>query len=115
MLSYVISMTKMDPEEFARATPEARRAQLLGVWEIGVLGLDWLEDLVTAERAEKLADGGFPHRYVTRIRHLRHLFEGGGVPGVGPFSRLHHAELHPDRIDSSGDDEPVTVEAWDQS
>ncbi|MEE1782822.1 hypothetical protein PUR71_07825 [Streptomyces sp. SP17BM10] len=117
MLGWWIGIAEVDPEEYDRVTPEQRRAALLARWEVGLNGLDWVEDLVAAGKAEQLLRGGYPSRYAARAEHVLPLLAEGAVPGsgAGQLSRVRALETHPERIAACPADRALTIEVWDQS
>jgi hypothetical protein len=48
-------------------TPEGTR---LAVWQTGIGGLDWLNDLVKAGKAIDLGGNGYPRRYTATAEYL---------------------------------------------
>ncbi|MEU9043617.1 MULTISPECIES: hypothetical protein [unclassified Kitasatospora] len=117
MLGWWIGITELGPQEYDHAAREERSAALLAKWEIGVAGLDWVQELVAAGKAEQLLRGGYPNRYSARAEHVLPLLTAGTVPGAGtgPFSRVLTVETHPERIAACPADRLLTIEAWDQS
>ena len=70
MLGWGISVHKQkvggeSPATFL--TPEGTR---VAVWQTGIHGLDWLEELVRAGKAIDLGGNGYPCRYTAPARYL---------------------------------------------
>lgn len=93
-------------------------------WETGVFGLDWLDDLVKADKAIDLGGNGYPNRYSVTAGILLPLLAEGLPSNRSPlvigddYSRPPgwngHLEMDPAALACSGD-ERLVVEAWDQS
>lgn len=88
----------------------------LASWEIGLGGLRWLDDLVTAGKAQKLRGDGYPTRYEGRaadvlplIADITNSINASSKPKLFP-PKLDQAKITvcpPDLI--------LTIDAWDQS
>ena len=97
----------------------------LAVWQTGLGGLEWLDELVKAGRAVDLGGNGYPRRYTVTAENL--------VPRVvdtAPGARSTWASAAGDALTTSWEgktvadraaakscrsDEWLLVEAWDES
>ena len=97
---------------------------MLAVWQTGLRGLEWIDDLVKVADAIYLGGNGGPSQYTARARHLL-----PALSPVPPHSRdvwLHdHDDILTDRwigktfidpqaIDECSADEWLLVVAWDE-
>ncbi|MGV9269048.1 hypothetical protein ACWDRR_30765 [Kitasatospora sp. NPDC003701] len=115
MLGWWIGISTQTPEQRDGAGDEARKAALLGHWEIGLGGLDWLTGLVAEGRAAQLLHHGYPSRFTARAGDVLPLLAAAGAPGAGPTAGAFLLELHPDRIAACPADRVLTIDAWDLS
>ncbi|MGW6913345.1 hypothetical protein ACWGB8_05915 [Kitasatospora sp. NPDC054939] len=100
-----------DQDAGVAADPSATLAS----WEVGIGGLDWLDELVAADKAEQQWYHGYPNRYTALAADVLPLLADGTPPGTGPADEHRRRALHPDRIAGCAADRPLTVDAWDQS
>ena len=74
--------TEITPD---RAAQEGRRVATLAQWEAGAEGIRWIERLVEAGRASKLAGNGYPNRYTARAANVLPLFGEAPAPPHNPL------------------------------
>lgn len=123
MIGWWIVISTQTPEERRQAVD--RKAFILATWEVGLGGLDWLEQLVAQGHAGRLRSDGYPNVYVAAAEVVQPLLEDGppahrglGVIGddyVMPANWLGQVEMHIDRIASCPSQQQLTIEAWDLS
>jgi hypothetical protein len=123
MLGWHISIYRQTDGGASPATKESAEGTRLAVWQTGLGGLDWLDELVKAGRAVYLGGNGYPFRYTATAEHL--------IPRVvDEPPRAHQVWVHePDDIftekwggrtviDHAAACQPeewLLVEAWDES
>ena len=126
MLGWRISVYRQldggkEPAPFGAARGEAR----LAVWQTGLGGLDWLDELAKQRNAIDLGGDGYPNQYTAMAQHLRkELFEGPPY-AKEVWSRGESDIVTPkwpgktlvDRaaLDACGPTEWLIIEAWDES
>ncbi|WP_166213102.1 hypothetical protein [Cognatiluteimonas telluris] len=93
-------------------------------WDTGVFGLDWLDDLVKANKAVDLGGNGYPNRYSVTAATLLPILANGLPRNHSPLVIGEDYSLPPGwngqlKIEpaalgcSPGD--ILVIEAWDQS
>lgn len=70
MLGWHISVYRQTDGGALPATKESAEGTRLAVWQTGLGGLDWLDELVKAGRAVYLGGNGYPFRYTATAGHL---------------------------------------------
>lgn len=125
MIGWWIIVSTQSPDERDRADQDSRRAAILAQWEAGAEGIRWIERLVEAGRATKLAGNGYPNRYTARAADVLPLFGEAPPPPGGPLivgddyampaNWRGKIELHSDRCAVCQLDHLLTIDAWDQS
>jgi hypothetical protein len=98
---------------------------LLATWLTGVLGLIWLKDLVRQGQATVSENVGYPDTYRVAARHVQQALAAGipeseGPPVFGddyvlPTGWVGDPDVDFDALRALDGDEPIIVEAWDQS
>lgn len=93
-------------------------------WETSVFGLDWLNDLVKADKAVDLGGNGYPNRYSVAAGVLLPILTKGlpanrsplvvGDDYVLPPGWNGQLTIDPGALAYSAD-ERLIIEAWDQS
>jgi len=107
------------------ATAQSPSGKRLAVWQTGLGGLDWLDELVKAGKAIDLGGNGYPYRYTALAEHIipRIVDEPPGArdPWVcGPHDILGQGwegktVLDQDAIAACRPDEWLLVVAFDES
>ncbi|MBM3980781.1 MAG: hypothetical protein FJ304_10940 [Planctomycetes bacterium] len=108
-----------------RGTPAHLRRGFIAAWEAGLGGLEWLDALVAAGRAEDLGGSGYPNTYTLTAGVLAEVLSAGVPSHTGPdvigddyvlpggwtgplhLERATFAECSPDEV--------LVLEAWDLS
>jgi hypothetical protein len=70
MLGWHISVYQQSDGGNVPATPETSAGTRLAVWQTGLYGLRWLDELVAEGRAIDLGGNGYPNRYTAAAEHL---------------------------------------------
>ena len=70
MLGWNFSVYKQRDDGASPATAQSQHGARLAVWQTGLWGLDWLEELVEAGKAIRLSGGGYPNRYTATAEFL---------------------------------------------
>jgi hypothetical protein len=70
MLGWHISVFKQRNDGASPATAESEHGTRLAVWQTGLGGLDWLEELLKAGKAISLGGTGYPCRYTATAEYL---------------------------------------------
>ena len=65
-----ISVYRQKEGGFSPATWETAEGTRLAVWQTGLGGLDWLDELVKADKAIYLGGNGYPNRYTATAEFL---------------------------------------------
>lgn len=70
MLGWHISVYKQGESSASPATAQTSAGARLAVWQTGIGGLHWLDELVEAGKAIDLGGNGYPCRYTATAEHL---------------------------------------------
>ncbi len=70
MLGWHITVCRQTGDGALPATRESPEGARLAVWQTGVGGLDWLDELVEKGRAIHLGGNGYPSRYTATAQYL---------------------------------------------
>ena len=78
MLGWNIGVFKQRDDGASPATAESQHGTRLAVWQTGLGGRDWLEELVRAGKAINLGGNGYPCRYTATAekRNTANLRDG---------------------------------------
>jgi hypothetical protein len=125
VLGWHISVYRQKDGGGSPATWESKEDTRIAVWQSGVDGLRWIDDLVKAGKAIDLRGNGYPNRYTAAAENL--LPHMSSDP---PLARTHwlreEGDIVTDQwagktvIDSAAigecrPDEWLLIEAWDES
>ena len=77
MLGWHISIYRQADGGASPATTESIRSTRLAVWQTGLGGLDWVQELVQAGKAIDLGGNGYPCRYTAAAENLIPRIEDG--------------------------------------
>ena len=125
MLGWHISVYRQQDGGSAPASFGAPTSTRLAVWQTGLGGLDWIDDLVKQQKAILLGQNGYPTEYTATAAHVvaqlrdgppeakaAWTFDAGDIilPGwLGKTTR------DPEAIDACRLDEWLIIRAWDES
>jgi len=70
MLGWNISVYKQDNDGSSQATTKSSTGIRLAVWQTGLEGLNWIEELVKTGKVISLGGGGYPSRYTATAENL---------------------------------------------
>jgi hypothetical protein len=70
MLGWHISIYRQTDEGASPATAESATGKRLAVWQTGLGGLDWIDELAKQGKAIDLGGNGYPLRYTATAEHL---------------------------------------------
>lgn len=123
MIGWWIVISTQSPEERQQAV--YRKAFILATWEVGIGGLDWLEQLVARRDARKIRSDGYPNVYIASAAVVLPLLVDGppahqGLAVIGddyvlPANWLGKVKINADRMASCPAQHQLTIEAWDLS
>lgn len=124
MIGWWIVISTQTPEERSRHADDRREA-ILATWEVGLGGLDWLDDLVARSAAQRIRADGYPSIYLAPAEAVLPLLvdgppahNGGMVIGddyVMPPKWVGKVEIHAERMAACPRNQRLTIEAWDLS
>jgi hypothetical protein len=113
VLGWEIFIYQYSPDE----SPEAFSGEdaLLARWMNTSFGaLDWLEELVSAGKAEKVREDGYPTLYTSVAKHVAPIVSSGeATREAWPPSKFR--QIDHEKLKRCPPDQPVKIEAWDQS
>jgi hypothetical protein len=85
MLGWNISVYRLE-QGAVRATTKTPTGVRLAVWQTGLDGLDWIDELVKEGKAMNLGGNGYPCRFTGTAEHLIPHFVNGISEAHSPFS-----------------------------
>jgi len=125
MLGWHISVYRQADGGSSSATAESKEGARIAVWQTGIDGLQWLDELVRSGQAIELGGNGYPYRYTGQAEHIILPIMDGPPEAHSPWVG------GPDDIILSGwegrtvidqavadecrRDEWLLIEAWDES
>lgn len=122
MVGWYISVFQQSPAERQAAHD---RSTLLASWEASVGGIAWLEQLVAEGKAEQLLRNGYPSRYTALAKDVLPVIASGppahrgplviGDDYVMPGGWTGQLLVDQPKIDACPDNQPLTIDVWDQS
>jgi hypothetical protein len=125
MLGWHISVFRQASGGSAPASADSERGTRLAVWQTGLWGIGWLQELVKQGHAVDLGGTGYPCRYTAQAAHLTPRLIDGPPEANARWVSEPHDILLPhwegktviDRtaIDACRPDEWLLVVAWDES
>jgi hypothetical protein len=125
MLGWHISIYRQKDGGTSPATFESPEGARLAVWQTGIGGLDWLNELVKTGKAIDLGGNGYPCRYTATAQYLAPQIDET-PPGARTHWLLDAGDVVTDKwegktvVDRAATvdcslDEWLLVEAWDES
>ena len=125
MLGWAIGVYRQKDSSLSPAKWETPEGARLAVWQTGLGGLDWLDELVKAGKAIDLGGNGYPNRYTANAACLLpHIMED--PPGARANWLIEAGDVVTDKWEGRTVTDPGTaslcrpdewllVEAWDES
>ena len=126
MLGWHVSVYRLpEAERDQPASTESEHAGRLAVWQTGVGGLDWLNELAKEGKIFRLGGNGYPSRYTGKASAL--LPRIGGTPPAARDTWLHdpgdilgagwagQTAFDETELALCAPDEWLIVDAWDES
>lgn len=124
-LGWHISVYRQQNDGRAPASAGAACGNRLAVWQTGLGGLDWLNDLVKEQKAVSLGGNGYPTEYTARADHVlpRLLGEPPGAKARWTFDEgdvllpewLGKTTKDGEAMRACRPDEWLLIRAWDES
>ena len=124
-LGWHISVYRQQNDGSTPASFGAEQGSRLAVWQTGIDGLRWIDDLVKQQKAIDLGGNGYPMEYTAKavdlVQQLRDgppkakavwSIDAGDVIMPGWLGKTTKA---PETIDACRPDEWLLIQAWDES
>lgn len=125
MLGWNIAIYRKQNTELSPATFDSPVGQRLAIWQTGLGGLDWIEELVKKGGATDLGGNGYPLRYTANAKNLTPIIMDGPPLAKETWSSddgdvlLENWEgktvLDKPEIEKCNPDEWLIIEAFDES
>lgn len=116
-MSWDISIYRQTNERLSPATAESHSGARLAVWNDGLGGLNWVEELVKEDKAIDLGGQGYPSRYTATaeniIPRIPHWVEE--LSRERRTSIMYEYDFDRGVADTCRPEEWLLVEAWDSS
>jgi len=124
-LGWNISIHRQQNDGTEPASFESAEGPPLAVWQTGLHGLRWIDDLVNQRQAIMLGGNGYPFRYTALARHIIPQLRGDPpkAKSIWTFDKgdiitsqwLGKTTKDQEAIDACRPDEWLLIEAWDES
>jgi hypothetical protein len=124
-LGWHISVYRQQNDGSAPAAFGAPHGARLAVWQTGLSGLDWLDDLVNQHKAIDLGGNGYPMEYTAMASYIIPRLHGDPplAKAVWTFDEgdiitpewLGKTTKDTEAMDACCPDEWLIVQAWDES
>ncbi len=124
-LGWNISVCRQDNDGSTPASFGGAHGTQLAVWQTGLDGLDWLDDLVKQQKAINLGGNGYPMEYTAVAVHIIPRLRGDppGAKAVWTFDAgdiilpgwLGKTTTDTGAMDACRSDEWLLIQAWDES
>jgi hypothetical protein len=125
MPGWHITVYRQDSGGDSPASSEVATGATLAVWQTGLGGLNWLDDLVEKDLAISLGGNGYPTKYTAKLEHVRKVVLDGPplaretwVFEVGDIltdAWLGKTTVYQEALCQCPAEEWVLIEAWDES
>ncbi len=120
-----ISVHRQQNDGSTPASFGASHGACLAVWQTGLSGLHWLDDLVKQQKAIGLGGNGYPMEYTAMATHIIPQLRDGppeanavwsfGVRDIIRPGWLGKTTKDPETMDACRPDEWLLIQAWDES
>jgi hypothetical protein len=125
MLGWHITVYRQQNDGSMPATFHTEEGARLAVWQSGIGGLDWLDELVKQKKAIDLGGDGYPMRFTATARHIIPQLRNG-PPHAKRYWTYDPGDIilpgwlgkttkDPEVMDACRQDEWLLIEAWDES
>lgn len=124
-LGWHISVYRQHTDGSSPASFGAPNGDRLAVWQTGLGGLDWLDDLVRQQKAIDLGGNGYPMDYTAMATHIIPRLRGDPPEAKAVWSSdagdiltpqwLGKTTKDPTSMDACRPDEWLLIRAWDES
>jgi hypothetical protein len=84
-LGWHISVYRQRNDGSAPAEFKSAEGALLAVWQTGIGGLQWIDDLVNQKQAISLGGDGYPYRYTAIAKYIIPRIRDDQPPQAKPF------------------------------
>jgi len=125
MIGWHISVYQQINGGAAPASFGASHGSKLAVWQTGLYGLDWIDQLVKMELAISLGGNGYPIEYTAMAKHLKAQLTEGPAGANERWTCATGDILMPgwegktvkdmEALDACRPDEWLLIQAWDES
>lgn len=124
-LGWHISVYRQQNDGSAPAAFGDKHGARLAVWQTGIGGLNWLDDLAKQQKAISLGGNGYPVEYTAQASHIiPHI--SGEPPGANAVWSIDPGDItteawcgkttqNLDTMDACRPDEWLLIQAWDES
>ena len=125
MLGWHITVYRQEEDGEAPATFEAATGATLAVWQTGVSGLNWIDELVEEGLAICLGGNGYPTEYTAKLEHVKASILNG-PPDANQAWRHDEGDILTEKwlgkttvyhraFSECSPDGWVVIQAWDES
>jgi hypothetical protein len=124
-LGWHISVYRQRNDGSAPASFESPDGRRLAVWQTGISGLNWIDELVRQQRAIGLGGNGYPLRYTAMAREIIPQIRGEPPAAKAVWTSDPGDIILPgwlgkttqdfEAMDACRPDEWLLIEAWDES
>jgi hypothetical protein len=125
MLGWHISVYRQENGGSSPASFGALHGSRLAVWQTGLGGLDWIDELVREQKAIDLGGNGYPMEYTATAAHVLEQLRNGPPEAKAAWSCgagdiilpgwAGTTTKDPETIDACRPDEWLLIQAWDES
>jgi hypothetical protein len=124
-LGWHISVYRQKTDGSAPAASGGSHGTRLAVWQTGLGGLDWLNELVKAQKAIQLGWNGYPMEYTATAKHITPRLRDD-PPEAKPFWTFDKGDIITrewlgettkdlEAMNACRPDEWLIIQAWDES
>lgn len=124
-LGWNISVYRQKSSGASPAVPGDAPGVELAIWQAGLSGLQWLDELISNKKAIQLAHSGYPGAYTAKAADVLPYLRGE-PPDANPIWKSDPGDILTERwlgkttkdqdaIDACPPEEWLFIEAWDES
>ena len=117
MLGWHISVYRQMDKGTAPATANSLKGTRLAVWQTGLGGLEWIDELVKKGKVVDLGGNGYPSYYTATVGHLTAHIVNGPHEATDILGKLWEGKtvINQAAVISCRLEEWLLVVAWDES